>query len=261
MSYREDWRQNPRDPRYYGTNPGERPKPGNYEGSRNLRETHPEEYSRAEYYRDEARDDFDRGLPHYRPQGRPNSRRGIRPLFGQDYGDFPNRNVVGSSMEADDYAFFNAGNYGRHYGSGYGTAQPSRSFADQNLREDWYPSYSEEAPSARVQRTNSAEQSSHRGRGPRGYIRSDERILEEAHERLTEDHHIDASNISVTVKNCEITLDGTVDNRAAKRHAEDIVERISGVTHTQNNLRVEKNRSEWEKESDGIAQATAQIKH
>jgi hypothetical protein len=36
-----------------------------------------------------------------------------------------------------------------------------------------------------------------------------------------------------------VTLSGTVDNRDAKRRAEDIAERVSGVKHVQNNIRVQ----------------------
>lgn len=83
-------------------------------------------------------------------------------------------------------------------------------------------------------------QEDHRGRGPKDYVRSDERIREDANDRLTESWQVDATNISVKVENGEITLDGTVANRAAKRAAEDCVEGITGVTHVQNNLRVER---------------------
>ena len=48
----------------------------------------------------------------------------------------------------------------------------------------------------------------HRGRGPRGYRRTDERILEEVNERLTEDAHLDATNIEVDVRDGEVTLKG-----------------------------------------------------
>ena len=50
---------------------------------------------------------------------------------------------------------------------------------------------------------------------------------------------MDASNISVSVSDCEVTLDGTVDNRNAKRKAEDCAESVYGVKHVQNNLRVQ----------------------
>ena len=79
----------------------------------------------------------------------------------------------------------------------------------------------------------------HRGRGPSDYTRSDERIREDANDRLTEDWRIDASRISVAVKDGEITLSGMVSRRDDKRRAEDIVEDLSGVKHVQNNLRVD----------------------
>jgi len=78
----------------------------------------------------------------------------------------------------------------------------------------------------------------HRGRGPRGYTRSDERIREDVNDRLTDDPYVDASDIEVSVSSCEVTLSGTVDDRRARRRAEDIAESVSGVRHVQNNLRV-----------------------
>lgn len=78
----------------------------------------------------------------------------------------------------------------------------------------------------------------HRGRGPKNYTRSDERIREDVNDRLSDDPWLDASEIEVQVKSCEITLGGTVHSRDDKRRAEDLVERISGVQHVQNNLRV-----------------------
>ena len=80
---------------------------------------------------------------------------------------------------------------------------------------------------------------SHRGRGPKGYKRSDQRIHEDVCERLTEDRFIDASNIEVEVKEGEVTLSGTVSSRGLKRRAEDLAEMAAGVSHIQNNLRVE----------------------
>nr|WP_279479412.1 BON domain-containing protein [Aureimonas sp. SK2] len=77
------------------------------------------------------------------------------------------------------------------------------------------------------------------GRGPKGYTRSDERIHDDVNDRLTDDHYVDASDIEVTVKGREVTLSGHVPSRDQKRRAEDLAERVSGVTHVQNNLRVE----------------------
>jgi hypothetical protein len=42
---------------------------------------------------------------------------------------------------------------------------------------------------------------SYRGRGPKNYTRSDERIREDLNERLTDSDEIDASNITVEVSN------------------------------------------------------------
>ncbi|WP_244470291.1 CBS domain-containing protein [Microvirga vignae] len=78
----------------------------------------------------------------------------------------------------------------------------------------------------------------HRGRGPRNYQRSDDRIREDVSERLSDDVRVDASEIEVAVQNREVTLTGTVRDRNEKRWAEDIAESVSGVTHVQNNLRV-----------------------
>jgi hypothetical protein len=76
------------------------------------------------------------------------------------------------------------------------------------------------------------------GRGPQGYQRSDERITEEVCERLTRHGQLDASEIEVQVKNGEVTLEGTVENRRAKRMAEDVAEGVSGVRDVHNRLRL-----------------------
>ena len=78
----------------------------------------------------------------------------------------------------------------------------------------------------------------HRGRGQEVYVRSDARIEEDIHDRLTDDRFVDAREITVSIKDREITLDGTIGSRRAERRAEDCADIISGVTHVQNNLRV-----------------------
>jgi osmotically-inducible protein OsmY len=80
---------------------------------------------------------------------------------------------------------------------------------------------------------------SHQGRGPKAYKRSDARIHEDVNDRLTDDPWIDATHIDVKVSDTEVTLSGTVGNRDDRRHAERIAEHVSGVTHVQNNLRVD----------------------
>lgn len=79
----------------------------------------------------------------------------------------------------------------------------------------------------------------YRGRGPKGYTRSDDRIREDVCDRLCDDPRVDASNIEVSVANGEVTLSGTVDARDVKHRAEDCAEDVSGVKNVQNNLRVQ----------------------
>lgn len=133
---------------------------------------------------------------------------------------------------------------GGYYGSGMsGFGDRERGEYGRDGR-NWWDKTSDEVQSwfgdddaARRRRVD--EERSHRGRGPEGYRRSDERIREDVHDKLTEDWFLDASRISVSVENGDVTLAGLVQHRRDKRRAEDVVEEISGVRHVQNNLRVE----------------------
>lgn len=79
----------------------------------------------------------------------------------------------------------------------------------------------------------------HKGKGPRGYQRSDLRITEDVNDILFEDPYIDASEIEVQVENGEVILTGEVENRNIKRRVEDVIEEnVSGVRHLENRLRV-----------------------
>ena len=84
----------------------------------------------------------------------------------------------------------------------------------------------------------------HTGRGPRGYQRSDERINEDVNERLQQNGQIDASNISVSVSQGDVTLSGSVNSRFEKRLAEDVAESCTGVKDVQNDLRVSREQHE-----------------
>ncbi|RYF94507.1 MAG: BON domain-containing protein [Caulobacteraceae bacterium] len=109
--------------------------------------------------------------------------------------------------------------------------------------------------------TDGETQGPHRGRGPADYRRSDDRIREDVNDRLTEDAHLDASGIQVAVQDGEVTLSGTVDSRHAKRHAEDLADRISGARHVQNNLRVSdgSSRSETTTTSTATSRGTSSL--
>jgi Flp pilus assembly secretin CpaC len=57
---------------------------------------------------------------------------------------------------------------------------------------------------------------------------------------LTRHSEIDANDIEVEVKNGEVTLSGTVNERRMKHMAEDLAERVSSVKEVTNNIRVQK---------------------
>ncbi len=76
------------------------------------------------------------------------------------------------------------------------------------------------------------------GVGPRGYQRSDERIADDVHSRLTRRGQIDARGVQVTVKDRVVTLTGTVHDRRQKRLAEDLVDSVPGVVDVNNRLKI-----------------------
>ena len=109
--------------------------------------------------------------------------------------------------------------------------------AGHRSSRDWAP-YREQADAPRPQPVALSE--SFRGRGPKGYRRSDERIREDVCDRLTEDHALDASDIDLKVEAGEVTLEGTVDHRRFKWLAEEIASSCSGVVDVHNHLRVKR---------------------
>ncbi len=80
----------------------------------------------------------------------------------------------------------------------------------------------------------------HSGRGPKGYVRTDERIREDVCDRLSWNDEVDATDITVRVEQGEVTLEGSVETRHMKRLAADLAEDISGVADVHNTIRVKK---------------------
>ena len=81
---------------------------------------------------------------------------------------------------------------------------------------------------------------SFRGRGPKNYRRSDERIAELVNDALQDDGALDAGGIEVSVEDGDVTLRGTVARRRLKHRAENVAVRASGVHDVDNRLRVER---------------------
>lgn len=76
------------------------------------------------------------------------------------------------------------------------------------------------------------------GVGPKGYVRSDERIHEEVCEMLTRNSSIDASGIECVVKEGEVTLSGVVSERRMKYLAEDVAAHCHGIKDIHNRLKI-----------------------
>ena len=98
--------------------------------------------------------------------------------------------------------------------------------------------YGSETARHAVSRGYSSMAQGYRGLGPKNYRRSDERLTEEINERLTDDDNLDASEITVRVADCKVTLEGTVDQRWMKHLAEDIAGDCSGVKEVDNRITV-----------------------
>jgi osmotically-inducible protein OsmY len=78
----------------------------------------------------------------------------------------------------------------------------------------------------------------HRGKGPKNYRRSDERIREDINDRLTDEWNIDASDIEVSVTDGDVILTGFVADRLQKRRAADIAEDVLGVANVENRIKI-----------------------
>jgi osmotically-inducible protein OsmY len=78
----------------------------------------------------------------------------------------------------------------------------------------------------------------HKGKGPKNFMRTDDRIKELINDKLTDDWQIDASDIEVTVHGTEVKLTGYVSDRNQKRKAEDLAHDVYGVTHVENLIRI-----------------------
>jgi len=124
--------------------------------------------------------------------------------------------------------------------SGRGSGGESRDWRQQvwhdDDRREWDPG--NYGGLDRERGPGQSRQGPHRGKGPKDYIRPDERIREDVCERLSDHDMVDASEIAVTVSGGEVVLDGFVATRRERRAAEDCAESCSGIVHVQNNLRI-----------------------
>jgi osmotically-inducible protein OsmY len=175
------------------------------------------------------------------------------------YGYRGNRGEYAGNYNQGGYD--NRGNYGnRNYGNdynrqdineGYGRNRyggDTRNYGNANqggFDRDWWDRTKDEVASwfgddeaERRRQMDRRYMRGHRGKGPKNYHRSEERIREEVCDRLADDDMVDASEMEVQVQGREVILTGYVPSREQKRRAEDIVESVSSVRNVENRLRV-----------------------
>ena len=207
---------------------------GNYDQGRTQygrsRDTGGQSGSTGRYagYGDFGQGDYSGGRRGYSGQGNYGQTGYGQGGYGQGRYGQPSYGFERDQQYGRDYGSSGTSRYGRsEYGEpGYGSSRGGRysqgTFGTE--RGGWNEPYGE---------------GQHRGKGPKGYQRSDERIKEMLCERLSEDPDIDPSDVTITVAGGMITLEGTVDSRQTKNAIEDIADQF-GMQDVQNNLRVQR---------------------
>jgi osmotically-inducible protein OsmY len=79
------------------------------------------------------------------------------------------------------------------------------------------------------------------GVGPKNYLRPDENILDHVVELLTWSPDVDASDITIAVKDGIVILAGTVPDRWMIYRVDELMEEVHGVKNFDNHLKLAKN--------------------
>lgn len=77
-----------------------------------------------------------------------------------------------------------------------------------------------------------------RGKGPKNYHPSDNKIYERVCDTLSKSQIFDATHIQVTVKGGSILLEGEVETKNDKLMAESLIEALPGVKQVKNKLQL-----------------------
>lgn len=151
----------------------------------------------------------------------------------------------GHQDEGNDYGRDTRGDYDTTRRRREWPLSPQRDYGDA-ARQSWGGARQGGGPANRVYGTGAAAATpqSFRGRGPKGYERTDDRLRELICEALTDDEHIDASGLEVQVRNHEVTLTGNVPDRRTKYAVEELVEQCGAVADINNQLRIWSPRAE-----------------
>ncbi|HEY2369888.1 MAG TPA: BON domain-containing protein [Polyangiaceae bacterium] len=93
------------------------------------------------------------------------------------------------------------------------------------------------APASERWMHGAADDTGHRGKAPKNYVRSDERVFEDVCESLAQQDAIDASDMTVHVDAGVVTLAGSVATAHMKELAEEVIIDLPGVKAVRNTLR------------------------
>ena len=107
---------------------------------------------------------------------------------------------------------------------------------NEEFQDDWAPSYKDQ-----YEREESV---NYFGKGPKGYRRSPERIIDDASERLARDFELDASGITVDLEDRVLVLKGEVGTRRDKHRAEWLLEELPGIDDIKNLITIKKSNVE-----------------
>ena len=121
------------------------------------------------------------------------------------------------------------------HATGQGESLSSRS-ADPG--QSSYGGFANEDPGFQRQQLEPA-QSARERILPKGYVRSDDRIYEDVCEKLSHSG-LDVSEVSVSVAQAKVTLEGTVKSRRVKHAIEDCVDDCTGISDIDNRITVQR---------------------
>ena len=173
-----------------------------------------------------GKDSGTRRDPHFDPSQR--DYRNLPSATNRQWGD------ASKGSEAHSYGYEGQGGWGDFTQGGYGEDQGRFAQSGHGRGGSDY---------AEAGRTSSGP--SYRGRGPRNYTRSDDRIVDDLIDRMTEHHELDATQILVMVEGGVVTLTGEVPERRMKHLAEDIADEVTGVRDIENRIRVDNGMSSF----------------
>lgn len=182
-------------------------------------------------------------------------------------GSYPQAPQASNSFDSPERTDYDRDNYGGRqfaqqdqFGGASGSQSQLRStpitsqgYGDQGHR---MPNQDAQSPPLNFDADNPG--MGHRGKGPKNYMRPDERVREDLNEKLTDADDIDASGITVEVSNGIATLNGTVGQRWMKHRAEDLAEGCSGVCDVNNQIRVKSPPDDMQSPVPGARTSAAQ---